>query len=119
MLGTEGDDPSAEENAEMLVRMAADGDDLQSRRDIDFHHLFSHEADALAFIAAVNEQGYTRCDHDYWVERLAWLTTVQVPMLPVLEDITATELALNEIVRSFNGRSDGWGCMEVSSKPTS
>jgi hypothetical protein len=38
-------------------------------------------------------------------------------MVPSLEEITAMELALDEIARSFGGEADGWGCMEVAGTP--
>ena len=113
MLGLDGPEASAEENADVLLRMMEDGDDLTKPRDLDFHHLFSSMADAIAFLAAAREQGYTKADHDFWSERDAWLTAVHVRMVPALPEIAATELALNEIAASFNGEPDGWGCMEV------
>jgi hypothetical protein len=99
-----------------LRRMAADGDDLTKPRYIDFHHLFAREEDAVAFEEAARDEGY-RADHDFWNEPNAWLTTVHIRMVPTLEEITAMELALNEIARSFGGQPDGWGCMEVGGTP--
>jgi hypothetical protein len=113
MLGFDGPEASEEENADVLLRMTEDGDDLTQPRDIDFHHLFTSMADAVAFLAAIREKGYTKVEHDFWNERNAWLTAVHVRMVPALDEITATELALNEIAVSFDGEPDGWGCMEV------
>ena len=113
MLGTGGADSSGNENAEVLAKMAADGDDLSKSRDIDFTHLFSSEENAVAFVAEATAKGYSRCMHEFWKERLAWLTSIQVRMIPSLEEISATETELNEIAEGFDGRPDGWGCMEV------
>lgn len=113
MLGLDSPELLGEENADVLLRMAEDGDDLTKPREIDFHHLFSSAADAIAFLEAVRGHGYSKTDHDYWQEKNAWLTAVHIEMAPALDEITATELALNEIASSFDGEPDGWGCMEV------
>ena len=112
MLGADGNESSEEENAEVLRRMADDGDDLTQARHIDFHHLFALEEDALTFKEIARNQGHW-ADHDFWNEPNAWLTTVHVRMVPTVEEITAMELTLDEIARSFGGEPDGWGCMEV------
>lgn len=116
MLGADGNDSPEEENADVLRRMKEDGDDLTKARDIDFHHLFTSETDAAAFEGAVRNQGY-QADRDYWNELHEWLTTVHVRMVPTLDEITAKELELNGIARSFAGEPDGWGCMEVAATP--
>ena len=113
MLGLDGPEASQEENADVLLRMLEDGDDLTKPRDLDFHHIFTSMAEAVAFLAAVREKGYSKADHDFWSERNVWLTAVHVHMVPDLAEITATELALNEIALSHGGEPDGWGCMEV------
>lgn len=113
LLDSESFESPKEETADLLRRMAADGDDLLKSREIDFNHLFATETDAITFAETVRNQGYGRVEHDYWAERSAWLTTVHVPMVPSLDAITATELALDEIAAPFEGESDGWGCMEV------
>lgn len=113
MLGLDGPESPGEKNEDVLLRMAEDGDDLTKPREIDFHHIFSSTADAMAFLEAVRGQGYSKVDHDFWQEQNSWLTAVHVKMAPTLAEITATELALNEIAASFDGESDGWGCMEV------
>ncbi len=116
MLGADSNDSPNEENANVLRRMKEDGDDLTKARDIDFHHLFPNETDAAAFEEFVRSQGY-QADRDYWEELQAWLTTVQVRMVPTLDEITALESELNEIARSFAGEPDGWGCMEMAAIP--
>ena len=100
-------------NAEVLSRMAADGDDLQSPRDVEFNHQFSHEKSALDFLKAAKEEGYLWTDHQFSEEQLSWLTTIQVQMVPSLEEITEIEADLAEIAKTFGGRPDGWGCMEI------
>ena len=112
MLGAVGNDSPEEENADVLRRMANDGDDLTKARHLDFHHLFASEEDALTFEEVARNQGYW-ADHDFLNETNAWLTAVHVRMVPTLEEITAMELSLDEIARSFGGEPDGWGCMEV------
>lgn len=116
MLGADGNDSPGEENAGILQRMIRDGDDLTKAREIDFHHLFASETDAVAFEEFVRNQGY-QVDRDYWSELQAWLTTVHIRMVPTLDEITARESELNEIARSFAGEPDGWGCMEVAATP--
>lgn len=119
MLGS-GDMESAEkENAETLARMAADGDDLSRSRDIDFTHLFPQEEAAKRFIVEATAKGYSRCSHEYWKEGYAWQTSIQVKMVPNLGEITETERELNGLAAPFDGRPDGWGCMEVVVKPKS
>lgn len=113
MLGAESPGSSEEENAEVLRRMVADGDSLTNHRDVEFNHLFSREEAAVAFLNAAREQGYLRSTHEYWNEYLSWLTAIRIRMIPTLEEITETELDLTEIASRFDGRPDGWGCMEV------
>lgn len=115
MLGVDGNESPEEANADVLRRMAADGDDLTMARHIDFHHLFASEEDAVAFQEANRNEGY-QADHDFWAEQNAWLTAVHIRMVPTFEEIMAMELALNEIARSFNGKPDGWGCMEMADR---
>lgn len=109
ILGADG----AEDNASVLRRMKDDGDDLTKARDIEFNHLFDREADAIAFENAVRSGGYSKVDHDFWREVGAWLTAVRVRMVPDLDGITLNERVLNEMARDFDGKPDGWGCMEV------
>lgn len=111
MLGATGS--PEEENAALLRRMAEDGDDLGVSRDIDFNHVFPTEALAIAFENEVRARGYQNCDRDFSVEQEGWLTSVTVRMTPDLAGITATELALNDIAMPLEGKSDGWGCMEM------
>jgi hypothetical protein len=113
LLGADGADSPTEENSDILQRMVADGDDLTKSRELDFHHLFDHKENAIAFEDAVLAAGYYKVDHDFWPEQGGWLTAVHVRMIPDLDEITATELALNEIALRLEGRADGWGCMEI------
>ena len=113
MLGADGPGSPEEENAEVLKRMAADGDSLINKRDIEFNHLFVREDSAVAFLKAAKEKGYLRGTHEFWKEQVAWLTSIRIRMVPTLEGITEIELDLAEIASGFEGRSDGWGCMEV------
>jgi hypothetical protein len=114
MLGTDG---IGEENADVLRRMADDGDDLTVPRDVDFNHLFASKELAVAFDAEVRRKGFEKVDQDFWPEMDLWLTTVQVRMVPNLDEITATEKTLNEIAAQFSGEPDGWGCMEMVPTP--
>lgn len=114
MLDPHSPEALVEENSDVLRRMAADGDNLASVHDIDFHHLFDDKEQAEAFFSAAADEGFDGFDVDYWHEVGAWLATVQVPMIPSLEEITTTERALNAIAVSCGGRPDGWGCMEIA-----
>ncbi len=113
MLGAEGPGSPEEANAEVLRRMAADGDSLINKRDIEFNHLFAREDAAVDFLKAVREKGYLRGTHEFWSERVSWLTSIRIRMVPTLEEITEIELDLGEIASRFDGKPDGWGCMEV------
>ena len=113
MLGADGPGSPEEENAEVLRRMAADGDSLLNKRDIEFNHLFSQADGASDFLEAAKAKGYQRGPREYWNEQMAWLTAIRIRMVPTLEEITAIELELAEIASEFEGRPDGWGCMEV------
>ena len=113
MLGVYSPESLEEENANMLRRMAADGDSLINQRDIEFNHQFAHEDSAVEFLAAAKEKGYSRGSHEYWKEQVTWLTAIRIRMAPTLEKITEIELDLAEIASPFEGKPDGWGCMEV------
>ena len=113
MLGVYRPESLEEENAKMLRRMAADGDSLINQRDVEFNHQFKREDSALDFLAAAKEKGYSRGSHEYWKEQVTWLTAIRIRMVPTLEKITEIELDLAEIASRFEGKPDGWGCMEV------
>ncbi len=113
MLGADGPESPQEENAEVLRRMAADGDNLMNTRDVEFNHLFPREELAEAFIGEASSHGYLRGEHEFWKERLTWISTIRIRMVPALEEITRIELELADIAKPFDGRPDGWGCMEV------
>ncbi len=113
ILDPDGPDIPAEENAGVLLRMAEAGDKLTAPHDLDFHHLFARAEDAVAFLESVRAQGYSKADHDFCQEENAWLTAVHVRMVPVLDEISAIELSLDAIAARFDGRADGWGCMEI------
>jgi len=118
MLGADGTGSPQEENAGVLRRMAADGDELENTRDIEFNHLFSREESAVEFIQAARGLGYLRCEHEFWKDRVSWLTAIRIRMVPTLDEITRIEFELSELAKSFDGKPDGWGCMEVIKSQT-
>jgi regulator of RNase E activity RraB len=113
ILGAEDSTLASEQTKAILRQMAKDGDDLSQSREIDFHHLFEEEENAMAFVKAVLTKGYERADCDFWGDEGEWQTAVHVFMVPELAKIDAIEMELDEIARSLNGTPDGWGCMEI------
>jgi hypothetical protein len=110
-MSTERASP-ADENREVLRRMASDGIDLTSRRVIDFEHCFPDEGSARAFHAAiaqtVHEVRLLPPNADY---REGWEVQCRVILVPTQAGITDTELTLGSLAQTFGGYPDGWGFM--------
>ena len=92
--------------------MLSHGDDLTKARDIDFNHVFESERDLLQFCEAAQRAGFDRVTYRYWEEGAAWDALVKVCMVPTHSGITETELKLDSLAKQFNGRADGWGCLQ-------
>jgi hypothetical protein len=102
-----------EENREVILRMAASGDDLSKPRDIDFSVVFPDRSSAEEFAASFGQLGCrTRLKKSDVAPGLPWDVTVVKHMVPVCEAITEFELLLQSKASPLGGRNDGWGCFE-------
>lgn len=100
-------------NGDVFRRMRDHGDDLSKPREIDFNHVFQKEEDANRFTDAVRQAGFAKVSYKYEEDLKAWDAQVQIFMLPTHADVTEKESKLDAIARKFDGRADGWGCMQV------
>ncbi len=104
-----------DENAEVLDRMAAGGDDLSMSRPIDFNLVFVDEPSARAFASAAKQQGFeTSVEETGCIPELPWDVTATRDMKPTVESITEAERLLDALAVSFGGRADGWGCLAIN-----
>jgi hypothetical protein len=102
-----------EENREVILRMAASGDDLSKPRDIDFSVVFPDRSSAEDFAAYFGQLDCrTSTKRSDVAPGLPWDVTVVKHMLPVCETITEFELLLQSKASPLGGRNDGWGCFE-------
>ena len=102
-----------DENAGVLRDMAAAGDDLGRPRPMDFNHLFPTREGAIAFARRVDAEGFTPVVRPYDKPDFPFDVTVTTePVIPTCDYITATEQRLAAIAAEYEGRADGWGCME-------
>ena len=102
-----------DENAEVLRDMAAAGDDLERPRPMDFNHLFPSREGAIAFARRVDAEGFTPVVRPYDKPHFPFdVTVTTAPVIPTCDYITATEQRLAAIAAEYEGRADGWGCME-------
>jgi hypothetical protein len=102
-----------EENRDVILRMAASGDDLSKPRDIDFSVVFADRRSAEEFAAYFGQLGCRTSTKESGVAPdLPWDVTVVKHMLPVCEAITDFELLLQSKAYPLGGRNDGWGCFE-------
>jgi len=102
-----------DENGDVLRRMQESGDDLTIAREIDFSVVFPSEDAAIAFAVHLLRNGQKvslaepKTDDD-----LPWEVTVHPRFVPTHAAITAYEELLARDAAEFNGRNDGWGCMQ-------
>lgn len=102
-----------DENAGVLRDMAAAGDDLGKPRPMDFNHLFPTRDGAIAFARHVDAEGFTPVVRPYDKPGFPFDVTVTTePVIPTCDYITTTEQRLAAIAAQYQGRADGWGCME-------
>ena len=102
-----------EENREVILRMAASGDDLSKPRDIEFSVVFPDRSSAEEFAAFFGQLGCRTSTEEAGVDPdLPWDVTVVKHMLPACEAITEFELFLKSKASPLGGRNDGWGCFE-------
>ena len=102
-----------DENAGVLREMAAAGDDLGKPRPMDFNHLFPTRDGAIAFARRVDAEGFTPVVRPYDKPGFPFDVTVTTQaVVPTCDYITVTEQRLAAIAAEYEGRADGWGCME-------
>jgi hypothetical protein len=102
-----------DENAGVLREMAAAGDDLRKPRPMDFNHLFPTRDGAIAFARRVDSEGFTPVVRPYDKPGFPFDVTVTTQaVVPTCDYITVTEQRLAAIAAEYEGRADGWGCME-------
>ena len=106
----------ADENGAVLKRLQNAGDDLREPRMIDFYFAFPERRQALAFADIVDGREFEVCI-SFYEEREMWEATVKRYMVPTYREITDLESALSVKAESVGGEADGWGCMQVDSKP--
>ena len=101
------------ENAEVLRNMAAAGDDLERPRPMDFNHVFRTREGAIGFARRVEADGLSPVVRPYDKPGFLFdVTVTTAAMIPTCELITATEQRLAALAAEYEGRADGWGCME-------
>ncbi len=103
-------------NGDVLRRMQGSGDDLARARMIDFCFAFPERRQAVAFAEIVEDRDLEVCI-SYYEEREMWQAIVKRYMVPIHADITRIELALSDRAESVGGEADGWGCLQVVTKP--
>ncbi len=104
-----------EENAAILRGFEEDGSDLSAPRTVDFSYIFQNEVLAEQFAAEGRRIGFeAEVRHfdedlmDHYADT-PWDVTISREMVPNCENITETEIQLNEAAEPYGGRSDGWG----------
>lgn len=105
----------ADENGDALWEMAADGDNLEIEREIDFSVVFPTEDDALQFAVHLlrNEQKVSLAEYE-GKPGFAWEVQVHPVMAASYENISGFEDLLEEESEQFNGENDGWACYSQS-----
>jgi hypothetical protein len=105
-------------NGDVLRRMYGNGDSLTVARDINFSVIFSDEASAIAFCKATETNG-SRVRYKFIEdgEEYPWDVTASREMVPVHQDIDATEDYLASVAMPLGGQNDGWGCFDVEDMP--
>lgn len=100
-----------DENGDVLLRMAEDGDNLATAREIDFSVIFPNEEAALGFATHLlrNGQKVSMSAHEGNSD-LPWEVTAHPVMVPTHAHVTGYENQLGTDAEPFGGRNDGWGC---------
>jgi len=103
----------ADENGDVLRRMAEHGDNLSIARDIDFIVVFPDGQAAQKFAGTVRGWGFeSSIEHVDSVPSFPWEVCVVRHMLPTHEGITEFEQRLGNEAALVGGRNDGWGSMQ-------
>ena len=101
-----------DENGNVLFDMAADGDNLEEPREIDFSVIFPSEDSAIQFAIRLLRNDLKVSFSDYeGSEEFPWQVQAHPFMLPTHENVSGFESMLAGEAAAFGGRNDGWGCM--------
>jgi hypothetical protein len=102
-----------DDNGDVLWRMQQNGDNLSTPREIDFSIIFPTEDEVLAFAIYLlrNDQKVSFSPYD-GDEEMPWQVQAHPFMAPTYDAISEYEAQLAEDSAEFNGRNDGWGCMQ-------
>jgi hypothetical protein len=107
--------PGENLNAEVLQRLAVEGDDLSQPRDIEFAVIFASEETAENFCRVLATHGYSGLrpappSHEF----VHWDVIVTRNMIPELAAIGEMEAWLDALASPLGGSNDGWGCFAVT-----
>ncbi len=102
-------------NGDALWKMQQSGDDLSKPREIEFTVVFSTEAEALKFgeTLLLNRQKILLADNEENKE-YPFEIIVYVYMEATYDEISGYEELLESHAIKFNGRGDGWGCLDLT-----
>ncbi len=100
-----------DENGDALYKMAMEGDNLASPREIDFFVLFPTEQQALSFGETLlfNRQKVSLADN-HENPHYPFEIRVHVHMEPTHDKIDDYEKLLEEYAQEQEGFVEGWGC---------
>lgn len=99
-------------NNRVRRNLAAEGDDLSARREIDHVIQFATEADLLAFKPEAEQEGFTVSVQDKRVDAEKPYE-VLVRRADIPDDIDDVTWPLRELAGAHGGVYDGWGCPVV------
>ncbi len=106
-----------DDNGDVLRRMEANGDDLDSPRDINFSVVFPDEISAESFAERFRYEGYlVRVELSGVKEECPWDVTVVKHMMPSHSGITEFEQEVADFAKPLGGFNDGWGCFSQPGK---
>lgn len=105
----------ADENGDVLWQMHLDGDDLAKPREVDFAVVFPSEEGALRFAMHLlqHQQKVSFCSRED-DEEMPWQVQAHPTLAPTHDAISGYERQLGEDAAAYDGRNDGWGCMQQS-----
>ncbi|GAA3766558.1 ribonuclease E inhibitor RraB [Terriglobus aquaticus] len=103
-----------DENGDVLRRMQAGGDDLQTARAVNFSVVFPTRTAAERFADTFRHSSFT-VEVEEWDSQTGhnWDVTITRFMAPSHDAITAFEQELDELAAPLGGRNDGWGCFRL------
>lgn len=101
-----------EENTAILQDLAADGFDLTRPAAVEFTHVFSNEANAEAFLQAIEAEDFEADILEPEDEGEPWDVAITLEIVPTAETITELEQRFTTLARQHSGEPSGWGLYE-------